>query len=319
MSKKHKVDLLAKSYIHVKGLGNVPLEVFPTHLKITTSSGTYAPHNFPKTLSLKTDERGIAVIVEKMRKLGLKLIDASCKTRGVATTDVPKWTPPPEHLKAKRCDDRWFYIPGYHPQPDPLCQCSVRVDKYRNFTELSMAETEYKIEYRITDSPKLVLAVHGGNMEPGTTEVADAVANSYLNYYSFVSDKELDNSDMHITSSVYDEPMARTMAKQAKTVLSFHGAAGSEVVVYLGGRDIALGDRVARNLIKAGFAVATNLDPGLCGQDKGNIVNSGKTGAGVQFEISRGLRDLFFEDGMSSRQITTDTFKRFVEAIKRCV
>lgn len=318
MAKKRRVDLTKVAFVHVQGFGNVPLEAFPAGLKIKTEVGEFAVSTLPKTMSLKASEATIGKLRGRMQKLGLKLVDTNVPYTWAGGDKAPKWSKPVDAPKRRR-DERLWDIPWYRPVDDPLFPTHyvpVRVDKYRNFTELSMAETEYDIAYRLKDSNTVIFAVHGGNMEPGTTEIADAIANDVYNFYSFISCKAVDNNDLHITSSVYDEPLAREMVRGKTLVLSFHGAAGAESVAYLGGRDEARIDLICRNLVDAGFAVATNLDPGLCGRDKGNIVNSGDTGKGVQFELSRGLRDSFFADGMETRAVPTETFHKFVDAIR---
>jgi phage replication-related protein YjqB (UPF0714/DUF867 family) len=66
-------------------------------------------------------------------------------------------------------------------------------------------------------------------------------------------------------------------------------------VVYLGGKDRTLADRVRDALTKATFRVETHPNPELQGVADGNICNRNKTRAGVQLELSLALRTKFFK------------------------
>lgn len=61
------------------------------------------------------------------------------------------------------------------------------VDKYSNYDELSCHEPK-GIDYRIrcvSSSDIAILAIHGGKIEPGTTEIAEAVAKNQHSFYTF--------------------------------------------------------------------------------------------------------------------------------------
>ena len=53
------------------------------------------------------------------------------------------------------------------------------VDRYRNFAQLRNGETE-GIDYRICSTEResfaAIIAPHGGSIEPGTSEIAAAIA-----------------------------------------------------------------------------------------------------------------------------------------------
>jgi len=65
--------------------------------------------------------------------------------------------------------------------------------------------------------------------------------------------------------------------------------------------------RLRDSLIARGFTVETHNSPALQGCDEPNICNRGKSGCGVQLELSNGLRRSFFESlSRSGRQTKTE-------------
>ena len=176
-------------------------------------------------------------------------------------------------------------------------------DTYANYAELSANQVlgvDYKIQSSTSISSVAVIAIHGGGIEVGTTELAKAVSvlGNY-NYYSFLGLLKFDNSILHITSANFDEKTGRDIVAKSKYTLSIHGASGTEKVTYLGGLDTALGKQIQNALTAAGFIVKP-AKAGLEGTDKANIANSNISGMGVQLELSRGLRDSFLSKTGSS-------------------
>lgn len=195
-------------------------------------------------------------------------------------------------------------------------------DKYDSFRELEKAAVEardYSIAYSYGHSGVVVMAPHGGEIEPGTTEVARAVAGKEHGFYSFTGLRRKDNAELlHLTSSHFDEPRAVKMAEGADTVLALHGCQGREAVVYVGGKDRKLKEKVARALEQAGFGVRP--DPRLPGRHPLNICNRSRRAMGVQLEITAGLRRSFFKSGkLEQREMPTQTFDKIVVALRRAL
>jgi phage replication-related protein YjqB (UPF0714/DUF867 family) len=196
--------------------------------------------------------------------------------------------------------------------------------EYKSFTELQKYERE-NIDYRITAyhrKPEIaVMAIHGGNIEIGTGEVAaDLGEKLNASTYIFEALKPKDNRKLHITSTLYDEPTAVSMAKKAKTILSIHGYHDvKKENVYIGGRNDAYKNIVKESLKKEGFHVE-EAPENLEGTDKNNIVNRNEWGEGVQLELSTKLRKSFFKDrdfAMNNRKQQTEKYDRFVEALEK--
>ena len=94
-------------------------------------------------------------------------------------------------------------------------------DTYRNFDDLRKHEgrffqNSYKIVAKDRKSKITCIAIHGGNIEPGTSELAEELARNEFNLYKFEGLKEKNNSVLHITSSNFDEPKADKLVKNAQ-------------------------------------------------------------------------------------------------------
>jgi phage replication-related protein YjqB (UPF0714/DUF867 family) len=103
------------------------------------------------------------------------------------------------------------------------------VDSYYNYNDLLNHEREgvdFRIRWREGVTGLCVMAVHGGEIEPGTSEIAHAIAGDDHAFYSFEGLKPSRNSVLHITSVVFDEPTAITLAKASATVVTIHGCEG---------------------------------------------------------------------------------------------
>jgi phage replication-related protein YjqB (UPF0714/DUF867 family) len=163
-----------------------------------------------------------------------------------------------------------------------------------------------------------VAAPHGGGIEPGTTEIADAIADEDHAFYSFIGLKVKGNGRLHLTSRTFDETRWLQLAGSSETVLTLHGCKGSEPVAYVGGRDEDLKAKLKEALQRAGFA--TGSHPRLPGMHPRNICNHGRLGKGAQIELSHGLRRSMFRDlTRREKEQTTRRFREFVRAVRRAL
>lgn len=188
----------------------------------------------------------------------------------------------------------------------------ARTDIYRNFSELSRRETagrDFIVHCTIRNPRGIVVAPHGGRIEPFTADVARHIAGDVLSFYEFAGVKTEGNRRLHITSHRFDEPRALEAVGRATVVLAVHGAMEKAPFVMIGGRDKALGRRLAGALRLKGFSIRP------AGARRGgvhplNICNRGKTGRGIQIEMGAGLRSEFME-----RPMKLDLFARTVRAV----
>jgi phage replication-related protein YjqB (UPF0714/DUF867 family) len=192
------------------------------------------------------------------------------------------------------------------------------MEKYKTYRELQKKEgkgRDYQIHFRQGTSAIAVIAVHGGGIEPGTTEIADVVADDDHTFYSFEGLKREGNLDLHITSRRFDEPIGVAIVKNAKTVLAIHGCKGNERIVYIGGRNDLLKQHLRHRLEHTGFSVQKN--PRFPGQSPLNICNRSRLGKGAQLEIPWGLRlDMFHDLARIHRKKLTKSFWFFVFALR---
>jgi phage replication-related protein YjqB (UPF0714/DUF867 family) len=193
--------------------------------------------------------------------------------------------------------------------------------KYDNYRQLNENETkgkDYRIHLRQGKSGIVLMAPHGGGIEPGTTEIADALAGMEHSFYSFDGVKKRGNWNLHITSRQFDEPIGIDIAKNSQTIVTMHGCKEKEKTVYIGGRDKWLKEKVAKAIRLAGFAIKeSSRFPGI---NELNICNRSRTGRGVQLEISMGLRRAMFQDiSRMKRKKTTKVFNRFVNVIRNAL
>jgi phage replication-related protein YjqB (UPF0714/DUF867 family) len=195
-------------------------------------------------------------------------------------------------------------------------------DTFASFEELSeheVAGVDYGIRLRQARAPFALVAPHGGGIEPGTSEIADAVADERHSFYAFEGLKPAGNAVLHITSTRFDEPMALTLVARSTVVVTIHGQHGEAERdgVFVGGLAYELGLQVGAALRSKGFDAGSHSDPRLQGRDPDNICNRGTSGAGVQLELSRTVRLEMFESlSTEGRKHTTQRFGDFVEAVR---
>ncbi len=198
-------------------------------------------------------------------------------------------------------------------------------DKYRNFATLEQYERsgiDYCILVRRAAPAFAIVAPHGGGIESGTSEIADAIACQRWSFYTFEGLKQSGNSTLHITSTRFDEPMCLILLGDSSRVVTIHGEESEDVGegVFVGGLDVDLGTSIGALLTEKGFDIRKHPDPNLQGLDPENICNRGTAGAGVQLELSRTVRGTLFESlTREGRKHPTPRFKVFVDAVARAL
>jgi phage replication-related protein YjqB (UPF0714/DUF867 family) len=193
-------------------------------------------------------------------------------------------------------------------------------EPYSSFAELLTHEEEGCDFVRIVrerKSPIAIVAPHGGGIEPGTSEIAIAIAADEYSLYCFDSLKTNGNEILHITSHDFDDPLCIAIARASQVVVSVHGCADEQTRVFVGGRNDELCHQLLSSLSAAGFEAAAGSGK-YAGKHIDNICNLGQCGAGIQLEISLGARRSMFA-GLSrkERQQTRLPFDQFVEAVRK--
>lgn len=195
-------------------------------------------------------------------------------------------------------------------------------DKFLSFEELQKSETagvDYRILARQRGTSFALCAPHGGGIEEGTSEIADAIAGEEFSFYTFEGLKLKNNAELHITSTRFDEPLCIDLIQRCKTVVTIHGQERDVDAdgVFIGGLDRRTGASIGTALENAEFAVHKHPEPKLQGLDRSNICNRGMNGEGVQIEISRSLRQRMFASlSPEGRKEHTASFDAFVAAVR---
>ena len=196
---------------------------------------------------------------------------------------------------------------------------SKRVDHYESLEELKKDlkdGKDFRIETKDRKSKVTVVAPHGGYIEPGSSELARAIAGEDFNLYDF---KGLDNNHprkAHVTSAKFKDPQLSKLLDSSDLCVSVHGMRGEEKAVFVGGRNKYLRAMVAKNLKDAGFP-ATADPPRFKGEHPNNLVNKPKDN-GVQLELSWGMRKEIMSDN-DADSVKTSSFDSFVNAVRKAI
>jgi len=198
---------------------------------------------------------------------------------------------------------------------------------------------QQNIEEQTTDNAetqKIVMAVHGGGIEAGTSEIALATAGFHPatlmpsgdglgshDYWLFEGLLPQGNGRLHVTASNYDEPIATELVRNARRCISLHGCTDAQAHgrIQLGGLDFRLRDLVLEELTAAGIEAEITANPMLDGSLPDNIANKTRVGGCAQLEMGTSFRASLF--GVNTRprrkHTTNDTFRRLAAALRRAM
>ena len=203
-------------------------------------------------------------------------------------------------------------------------------DYYRSMTDLlhdTQEGKDWTKESTNRHSNVLIFAPHGGSIEKGTTELTKAIANKgNYDYYAFNGTRNKNNSQLHVTSTNYNDPDLINRNYNKEVSISIHGAGQSQGknTVLIGGRDEKLIQLISKELSAFKFNVQRSLGH-LAGIDTNNVVNYNKKGQGVQLELTPDLRKSFFSNGDDSSKARKDeknwtsTMDHFATAINNAI
>lgn len=202
------------------------------------------------------------------------------------------------------------------------------MDKYNSMNNLQYDTTEsedWEIEINDCESTTSILAIHGGGIEPATTELTKLIASQgNFNYFTFNGLRSKGNNELHVTSIHYDNELALELVGKSQNVITLHGCQGNDAVVYLGGKDKELIHLLKNELIEAGFNVE-KAPKHMSGTQKENITNLSQKKAGVQIELSTEFRKQLFKNkkfnhsNRINRENWSDTMYQFSDAILKAL
>ncbi|AOT71925.1 poly-gamma-glutamate hydrolase family protein [Geosporobacter ferrireducens] len=177
---------------------------------------------------------------------------------------------------------------------------------YSSFAELYASEdaADYTIKTTDTGRDTTILALHGGGIERGTSELVEALKGyGKYNTYLFEGLKATDNGSLFLKAINFDEPAAVRLVKNSDYTVSVIGAAGNDETTYIGGQNKILAELIKLHLTAKGYNVKTlSIPDRIAGTMNSNIVNKNKLFndsyqiGGVQIAISKGLRDKLVTD-----------------------
>jgi phage replication-related protein YjqB (UPF0714/DUF867 family) len=165
---------------------------------------------------------------------------------------------------------------------------------FRSFADLAAAY-ERDRDYRIVrllrpESEVAILAPHGGSIEAHASDIARDIAGRDFNLYLFEGLLKAGNfASLHLSSHLFDEPDCLDLLRACQSVISVHGCGHAGEIVLLGGRDAALRASIGTRLHGLGVN-CEDAPAGLDAADSKNVCNRGRSGAGVQLEVSMELR-----------------------------
>ncbi|MGF9741578.1 poly-gamma-glutamate hydrolase family protein [Priestia megaterium] len=194
-------------------------------------------------------------------------------------------------------------------------------DLYANFEALRKVNvygTDYHILYGERNPVVTFFCPHGGGIESGCSELTIYSAGQNYSYYCFEGFRASGNTDLHITSTNFDEPNCKAIVSKATYTVSYHGYSDTVKNTKVGGLDFALKKRIQNKLIAGGFTAEIEPDDSsITGQEPDNIVNRNLRGKGVQLEISTPQRNAFFGTNTRSQRMATITqeFKNYVACV----
>ncbi len=199
-----------------------------------------------------------------------------------------------------------------------MCGAAITYSSFREISENERYAQSYSVLVAGKNSDTVILALHGGGIEPGTEELALEVHEPEEGLFIFSGIKKTGNRLLHITSTKFDHPEALELVENSVLTIAIHGAGGKEPITYLGGLCEKGIRAIAEELTSNGFHVSTKPPPGIDGKDPQNIVNKNLRKKGVQVEISEAQRAMFFK-GLHSRilrQQKTEIFYEYAKALR---
>jgi phage replication-related protein YjqB (UPF0714/DUF867 family) len=171
-------------------------------------------------------------------------------------------------------------LPGFSQQMSSFKELIIQKKEGRDF----------EIKTRSVAGNILIMAIHGGMIEPGTTELASAIAAEKFSFYSFIGLTD-DYSGLHLSSTNFDEPRLLELMKTAEICLSLHGLKDDEADFCIGGAQTQKRKAFVK-LLTSKFPKWRTCElccPPNSGTSKKNVVNRCKQD-GVQIEMGQSLR-----------------------------
>ncbi|WP_434597986.1 poly-gamma-glutamate hydrolase family protein [Streptomyces sp. A5-4] len=186
-----------------------------------------------------------------------------------------------------------------------------------------------------------VLALHGGGIEGGTSELCLGVAGydpatlaakggPAYDYWMFEGIRSTNNGELHVTSKNCDDKVALSVAAANLNVVSLHGCTAAQAgapstrpeAVVVGGLNGTLKTYLHQALRATGFqTIDGSTEPDLAGIDPSNICNRTLLSRGAQLELTTELRkSMFTVNTIAGRATsTTPVYTGFIAAVRTAI
>ena len=284
----------------------------PTVSKTSTTKPTSTTNHTNTTLSKSTASTKTSTTTRPSSQTSKTVSKTSTsqpitkpsKTTASSTKSVTPTTPNPIQTSSSS-KDTTRPSTGVNSDVKPIMPIeSTHKDYYASMTQLQRETKEgidWKKEIRDQGNQVLIVAPHGGNIEQGTSELTKLLAQQGgYDYFSFEAMRPSNNTQLHVTSTHYDDPTLHQMVEGRVATISIHGAKGDDQIVFLGGAKSVLRDAIQSQLESRGFAVQVPPEY-LGGLNEDNFINKNENSTGVQLELTTALRKaLFINQDMST-------------------
>ncbi|MHB1356306.1 MAG: poly-gamma-glutamate hydrolase family protein [Anaerolineae bacterium] len=196
------------------------------------------------------------------------------------------------------------------------------IKPFNSFSEMVL-NCEQNLDYRVqvTDlgAKATIICIHGGAIEPLTSELASEIAGAQHNLYDLLGLRVGDNRQLRIPVARFDEVRLFTLLKRSQTAVSIDGVPGTDPVVHLGGGNALFKQLLHDQLTQAGYKVAAPYTPGAA-HDPVRFYNAAIAG-GVLLELSESLRAEMTAEPLSGRNWQQpsswqSSFFRFTAAVR---
>ncbi|MFF8828863.1 poly-gamma-glutamate hydrolase family protein [Streptomyces sp. NPDC015131] len=188
-----------------------------------------------------------------------------------------------------------------------------------------------------------IMAMHGGGIETGTSELCLGIAGYHPatlaplqdghgahDYWMFEGLRSSGNRDLHVTAKNNDDHVALSMAASSLNVLSLHGCTAAQAgtadprAVVVGGLNERFKTLLKNAFTTAGIAWRDGNDPAvrdLAGVNPDNPCNRTMLRKGAQLELTTELRAAMFRVNTRAGRAgsTTEVFDRFVTACRSAI
>jgi phage replication-related protein YjqB (UPF0714/DUF867 family) len=193
---------------------------------------------------------------------------------------------------------------------------------FNSFAELVL-NSDLNLDYRVLVVDRgvstTIVCIHGGAIEPLTSELAAAIAGSEYNLYDLQGLRSGDNSALRIPVARFDEVRLFTLLKRSQVALCIDGAPGLDSVVHVGGSNALLKQILREQLSQSDFQVCASHTTGAA-HDPARFYNASLMG-GVLLELSAALRAEMTLQSLISRgwqqpSSWQEPFFRFAAAVR---